>query len=46
MNWYKISKKEDKKFNFDDLTRDIWNTILKKEQKKENIHFDLENKRK
>jgi len=41
-NWYKIAKKEDY-FILSDLEKNFWNTILKKEKDRVNIHFDLEN---
>jgi len=42
MNWYKISKTEDK-FVYDNLLKDFWRELLFLEKKRLKIAFDLEN---
>ena len=44
MNWYKESKKKcSDEFDYGDSIRTLWNNIIKMEQDRSNIHFDLEN---
>jgi len=40
MNWY---KKAEFKFDFYEIEKRVWNKLIKLEQEKENISFDLEN---
>jgi len=40
MNWFKKAKNE---FNYEEATRDIWRNLIKKEQDRIGIFFDLEN---
>jgi len=47
MNWYKIAKTKSHKnlpeFSYGDETRDMWRTLIKEEQKRSQVNFDLEN---
>ena len=43
VNWFKLSEKKDKEFLFFELEKAIWNNLIKKEQKRAGISFDMEN---